>query len=119
MSPEATRAYGSFGSSTSPIASSRLVGIPSTVTSAAGESAVISTRRAEFCDKASTNPECGNVRAQQRFDVEPVRYLHRSEERRVGKECGSPWWRWHYKKKEEGEAGEGESRTGQCERTES
>src|SRR5207249_9140219 len=30
----------------------------------------------------------------------------RSEERRVGKECRSGWWRYRYKKKDEGRNGE-------------
>src|SRR5437867_11953138 len=31
----------------------------------------------------------------------------RSEERRVGKECRSRWWRYHYKKKVERMSGDG------------
>src|SRR5438105_12663568 len=50
-------------------------------------------------------PVAGNrprVRASARPQVSASQ--HRSEERRVGKECRSRWWPYHEKKKKEGDA---------------
>src|SRR5207253_7250800 len=44
---------------------------------------------------------CGPWRRSDRLSCEAMREERRSEERRVGKECRSRWWRERYKKNEE------------------
>src|SRR5207237_3088315 len=61
-----------------------------------------------ICDSGS--PDLGSMRSGigrcavlRRLDAEPGDVERRSEERRVGKECRSRWWREHEKKKVERE----------------